>query len=96
MHARPAYAAKFVNSGGSSTSRAPPSSREVTYLGLTIDHRLTWIPAAKVRRVQGAVARLHQRGQGCTVQWALRLNQAAATSILLYALPLVLLSPVII
>ncbi|XP_037521857.1 uncharacterized protein LOC119399114 [Rhipicephalus sanguineus] len=78
---------------------AIPWSREVTYLGLTIDHRLTWIPAAKVisakvRRVQGAVARLHQRGQGCTVQWALRLNQAAATSILLYALPLVLLSPV--
>ncbi|XP_075545999.1 uncharacterized protein LOC142579529 [Dermacentor variabilis] len=65
-----------------------PWKREVTYLGLTIDHRLS-----KVRRVQGAVTKMQQRGRGCTVKRALRMNQAAATSILLYALPLVLLSP---
>ncbi|XP_050025428.1 uncharacterized protein [Dermacentor andersoni] len=75
-----------------------PWKREVTCLGLTIDHRLSWIPAAKavtykVRRVQGAVSKMQQRGRGCTVKWALRMNQAAATFILLYALPLVLLSP---
>nr|XP_050038242.1 uncharacterized protein LOC126535404 [Dermacentor andersoni] len=75
-----------------------PWKREVTYLGLSIDHRLSWIPAgkavtSKVRRVQGAVNKIQQRGWGCTVKWALRMNQAAATSILLYALPLVLLSP---
>ncbi|XP_070378184.1 uncharacterized protein [Dermacentor albipictus] len=75
-----------------------PWKRQVTYLGLTIGHRLTWIPAvkaviSKVRRVQGAVSKMQQRGRGCTVKWALRMNQAAATSILLYALPLVLLSP---
>ncbi|XP_075526690.1 uncharacterized protein LOC142558440 [Dermacentor variabilis] len=75
-----------------------PWKRQVTYLGLTIDHRLSWIPAvkavtSKVRRVQGAVSKMQQRGRGCTVKWALRMNQAAATSILLYALPLVLLSP---
>ncbi|XP_075535066.1 uncharacterized protein LOC142570580 [Dermacentor variabilis] len=75
-----------------------PWKREVTYLGLTIDHRLSWIPDAKavtykVRIVQGAVSKVQRRGRGCTVKWALRMNQAAATSILLYALPLVLLSP---
>ncbi|XP_070378055.1 uncharacterized protein [Dermacentor albipictus] len=67
------------------------------YLGLTIDHRLTWIPAtkalsAKVRRVHAAVGRLLQRGRGCSTKWALRLNKAAATSSLLYALPLVSLT----
>lgn len=79
--------------------RALPWKRMVTYLGLAIDHRLTWIPAAKaattkVRRVQGAVSKLQQHGRGCSTKWALRLNQAAATSVLLYALPLVNLTAV--
>ncbi|XP_075535232.1 uncharacterized protein LOC142570786 [Dermacentor variabilis] len=69
----------------------------VTHLDLTIDHRLTWISAAKalsakVRRVHAAVRRLLQRGRGCSTKWALRLNKAAATSSLLYALPLVSLT----
>nr|XP_050046349.1 uncharacterized protein LOC126543263 [Dermacentor andersoni] len=42
---------------------------------------------------EGAVSKMQQRGRGCAVKWALRMNRAAATSILLYALPLVLLSP---
>ncbi|XP_075543734.1 uncharacterized protein LOC142578216 [Dermacentor variabilis] len=74
-----------------------PWKQTVTYLGLSIDHRLTWILAtkalsAKVRRVHAAVGRLLQRGRGCSTKWALRLNKAAATSSLLYALPLVSLT----
>ncbi|XP_049267217.1 RNA-directed DNA polymerase from mobile element jockey [Rhipicephalus sanguineus] len=79
-------------------NRKLPWRLTVKYLGLTIDHRLTWIPAAKaaaarVRRVQGAIGKLQQRGQGCSTRWALRLNQAAASSVLLYAFPLVALTP---
>ncbi|XP_049272479.1 uncharacterized protein LOC119397303 [Rhipicephalus sanguineus] len=79
-------------------NRSLPWRKEVRYLGLTVDHRLTWIPAAKaaatkVRRVQGAIGKLQQRGRGCSTKWALRLNQAAASSVLLYALPLVNLTP---
>nr|XP_037291116.1 uncharacterized protein LOC119186822 [Rhipicephalus microplus] len=79
-------------------SRSLPWRLVVRYLGLTIDHRLTWIPAAKaaatkVRRVQGAISRLQLRGRGCSTKWALRLNQAAASSVLLYAFPLVSLTP---
>lgn len=48
---------------------------------------------AKVHRVQGAVRRLQQHGRGCTVRWGLRLNQVAASSTLLYVLPLLMLSP---
>ncbi|XP_037515483.1 uncharacterized protein LOC119391904 [Rhipicephalus sanguineus] len=78
-------------------NRRLPWRLTVKYLGLTIDHRLTWIPAAKataarVRRVQGAISRLQQRGRGCSTRWALRLNQAAASSVLLYAFPLVALT----
>lgn len=40
-----------------------------------------------------AIGRLQQRGRGCSTKWALRLNQAAATFALLYALPLVNLTP---
>ncbi|XP_075723786.1 uncharacterized protein LOC142765866 [Rhipicephalus microplus] len=66
-------------------NRSLPWRLVVKYLGLTIDHRLTWIPAAKaaatkVRRVQGPISRLQLRGHGCSTKWALRLNQAAASS----------------
>ncbi|XP_075732420.1 uncharacterized protein LOC119185098 [Rhipicephalus microplus] len=79
-------------------NRSLPWRLVVKYLGLTIDHRLTWIPAAKaaatkVRRVQGAISRLQLRGRGCSTKWALQLNQAAASSVLLYAFPLVSLTP---
>nr|XP_037287166.1 uncharacterized protein LOC119180127 [Rhipicephalus microplus] len=79
-------------------NRNLPWRLTVKYLGLTVDHRLTWIPAAKaaatrVKRVQGAITKLQQRGRGCSAKWALRLNQAAASSVLLYGLPLVTLSP---
>ncbi|KAH7980520.1 hypothetical protein HPB49_016872 [Dermacentor silvarum] len=42
----------------------------VRYLGLTVDHRLTWYPAVKqlraaMRRVEGAVRALLARGDGC-------------------------------
>ncbi|XP_037572358.2 uncharacterized protein LOC119454525 [Dermacentor silvarum] len=75
---------------------AIPWSTAVTYLGLRIDHRLTWLPAAKalhaqVLRVRKAVSQLLARGQGCTTRWALQLFDAAATSRLRYALPLVAL-----
>ncbi|XP_037507057.1 uncharacterized protein LOC119383121 [Rhipicephalus sanguineus] len=79
-------------------NRSLPWKPTVKYLGLTIDHRLTWIPAAKaaaaqVTRVQGAISKLQQRGRGCSTKWALRLNQASASSVLLYAFPLVSLTP---
>ncbi|XP_075744176.1 uncharacterized protein LOC142802971 [Rhipicephalus microplus] len=79
-------------------NRNLPWKLTVKYLGLTIDHRLTWVPAAKVactqvRRVQGAISKLQQRGHGCSTKLALRLNQASASSVLLYAFPLVDLTP---
>nr|XP_050046359.1 uncharacterized protein LOC126543273 [Dermacentor andersoni] len=75
-----------------------PWAKEVTYLGLQVDHRLTWMPAAKAatikaRRVRTAVSGLLQRGKGCTSRWALRLYHAAATSMFLYALPMANLTP---
>ncbi|XP_037501541.1 uncharacterized protein LOC119375435 [Rhipicephalus sanguineus] len=74
-----------------------PWSRTVTYLGLQIDHRLTWIPAVKAvttraARVQTMVGRILLRGRGCPRRVALRLYHGAATSAMLYALPLVQLS----
>ncbi|XP_075735269.1 uncharacterized protein LOC119170629 [Rhipicephalus microplus] len=79
-------------------NRSLPWRLVVKYLGLTIDHWLTWIPAAKaaatkVRLVQGVISRLQLRGRGCSTKWALRLNQAAASLVLLYAFPLVNLTP---
>nr|XP_037288951.1 uncharacterized protein LOC119181810 [Rhipicephalus microplus] len=79
-------------------NRNLPWKLTVKYLGLTIDHRLTWVPAAKVactqvRRVQGAISKLQQRGRGCSTKLALRLSQASASSVLLYAFPLVALTP---
>ncbi|XP_054933470.2 uncharacterized protein [Dermacentor andersoni] len=75
-----------------------PWSTAVTYLGLRIDHRLSWLPAVKILQVQilrvrKAVSQLLARGQGCTTGWALRLYDAAATSRLRYAFPLVALPP---
>nr|XP_037284109.1 uncharacterized protein LOC119176867 [Rhipicephalus microplus] len=79
-------------------NRSLPWRLVVKYLGLTIDHRLTWIPAAKaaatkVQCVQGAISRLQLRGRSCSTKWALLLNQAAASVVLLYAFPLVNLTP---
>ncbi|XP_037503495.1 uncharacterized protein LOC119378407 [Rhipicephalus sanguineus] len=74
--------------------RPIPWSKAVTYLGLRIDHRLTWIPAVKLAtfkatKVQTAVGKLLSRGQGCTPRLALQLYQGAATAAQTYALPLV-------
>ncbi|XP_037508982.1 uncharacterized protein LOC119385652 [Rhipicephalus sanguineus] len=70
-------------------NRRLPSRLTVKYLGLTIDHRLTWIPAtkaaaARVRRVQGAISRLQQRGRGCSTRRRLLegLHRGAVKSIL--------------
>lgn len=75
-----------------------PWSTTVSYLGLRIDHRLTWLPAVgamqtQTIRVRKAVSQLLAHGEGCSVKWALRLYEAAATSRLRYALPLVALPP---
>ncbi|XP_065294842.1 uncharacterized protein [Dermacentor albipictus] len=75
-----------------------PWNRAVTYLGLRIDHRLNWLPATKALcaqalRVRKAISQLLARGQGCITRWALQLFEAAVTSRLLYALPLVSLPP---
>ncbi|XP_077492128.1 uncharacterized protein LOC144103186 [Amblyomma americanum] len=73
-----------------------PWRQQVRYLGLTIDHRLTWIPADKplllhLDRVGRTAVRLLARGNGCSATWAIRLFEAAGTSAVLYALPLVTL-----
>ncbi|XP_037520770.1 uncharacterized protein LOC119397417 [Rhipicephalus sanguineus] len=78
--------------------RLIPWNKEVTYLGLKIDHRLTWLPAtraaiSKAVRVQKAVGKLLCRGRGCTPRLALRLYHGAATAVQTYALPLVQLAP---
>ncbi|XP_075741511.1 uncharacterized protein LOC142790942 [Rhipicephalus microplus] len=69
------------------SNRHLPWKLMVKYLGLTIDHRLSWTPPAKVtctqvRRVQGAISKL-QRGRGCSTKLAIRLNQVSASSVLL-------------
>ncbi|XP_037503489.1 uncharacterized protein LOC119378402, partial [Rhipicephalus sanguineus] len=73
-----------------------PWETTVTYLGLRIDHRLSWAPAIKeamgmVKRVQKAVKCIFLSGRGCAPSWALPLHAAAATARLLYALPLLAL-----
>ncbi|KAH7963664.1 hypothetical protein HPB52_022332 [Rhipicephalus sanguineus] len=78
--------------------RPIPWSKAVTYLGLRIDHRLTWIPAVKLAtfkatRVQTAAGKLLSRGQGCTPRLALQLYEGAAMAVQTYALPLVQLAP---
>ncbi|XP_077508527.1 uncharacterized protein LOC144119888 [Amblyomma americanum] len=76
--------------------RTLPWRQQVRYLGLTIDHRLTWIPADKplllhLDRVGRTAERLLARGNGCSATWAIRRFEAAGTSAILYALPLVTL-----
>ncbi|KAH7941051.1 hypothetical protein HPB49_009692 [Dermacentor silvarum] len=70
----------------------------VRYLGLTIDHRLTWFPAVKrlraaTRQVEGAVRALLARGDGCPPSFAVGMYGAVALSRVLYALPLCNLRP---
>ncbi|XP_070395567.1 uncharacterized protein [Dermacentor albipictus] len=48
---------------------------------------------AQTLQVRKAISQLLARGQGCTTRWALQLFETAATSRLLYALPLVALPP---
>ncbi|XP_037503717.1 uncharacterized protein LOC119378753 [Rhipicephalus sanguineus] len=73
--------------------RPIPWSKEVTYLELRIDRRLTWIPAVKTAitkaaRVQFMVSRLLLRGRGCPRKLALQLYHGTATAVIQYALPL--------
>ncbi|KAH7979850.1 hypothetical protein HPB49_011583 [Dermacentor silvarum] len=70
----------------------------VRYLGLTIDHRLIWLPAVKrlraaMRQVEGAVRALLARGDGCPPSFAVGMYGAVALSRVLYALPLCNLRP---
>nr|XP_050045999.1 uncharacterized protein LOC126542928 [Dermacentor andersoni] len=77
------------------SSRPPHSCPAVTQRGLRIDHRLPAVKTLHVQvlRIRKAVSQLLARGQGCFTSWALRLYDAAATSRLRYALPLVALPP---
>ncbi|KAH7979139.1 hypothetical protein HPB49_008378 [Dermacentor silvarum] len=76
----------------------------VRYLGLTIDHRLTWLPAVKrlragMRQARScchapcAVRALLARGDGCPPSFAVGMYGAVALSRVLYALPLCNLRP---
>ncbi|KAK8765302.1 hypothetical protein V5799_032088 [Amblyomma americanum] len=71
-----------------------PWRKSVRYLGLEIDWRLSFRPAAtkaclQMKRITAAVHKLTARGQGISQQAALRLYIAAALGAVLYALPLV-------
>ncbi|XP_077560896.1 uncharacterized protein LOC144175746 [Haemaphysalis longicornis] len=57
-----------------------PWRRQVTYLGLLVDCRLSWIPATKA---------LQKRAAGVLHGVALRIYSSMASSAVLYALPLV-------
>ncbi|KAL1466143.1 hypothetical protein MTO96_026848 [Rhipicephalus appendiculatus] len=53
-----------------------PWRTSVTYLGLRIDHMLTWVPATKVllaktTQARRAVHRIQARSNGCSTRWAL-------------------------
>ncbi|KAH7985635.1 hypothetical protein HPB49_026336 [Dermacentor silvarum] len=70
----------------------------VRYLGVLIDHRLSWKPAVAALRkgstkVGNAARSLLARGRGCSPQLALRIYNAVATSRCLYGLPLASLRP---
>ncbi|KAL1466297.1 hypothetical protein MTO96_026772, partial [Rhipicephalus appendiculatus] len=74
-----------------------PWKRRVTYLGVLIDHRLSWTPAIKAqcksaRRVASAARALLARGNGCSPTLALRLFNGMATARILYGLPLASIS----
>lgn len=71
---------------------------QVRYLGLTIDHHLTWGPAIKQllgqsSRVLKAIRQLLAKGRGCSHTWALRIYDAMVCSAVLYAVPLVTVKP---
>ncbi|KAH7958828.1 hypothetical protein HPB49_005571 [Dermacentor silvarum] len=75
-----------------------PWSRRVRYLGVLIDHRLSWKPAVAALRkgstkVANAARSLLARGRGCSPQLALRVYNTVATSRCLYGLPLASLRP---
>ncbi|KAH8036070.1 hypothetical protein HPB51_017122 [Rhipicephalus microplus] len=82
---------------------ATPSSalRPVTivcYLGLTIDHRLSWRPAlasirSDSRRSGGMASCIHASGRGCSPDIALRLFNTVASAGFFYAVTLVALQP---
>lgn len=68
----------------------------VSYLGLTLDHRVDFRQAAKELRARAqlatsAVRKMVARDKGCSQQTALRLYSASAVGLLMYALPLVTL-----
>ncbi|KAL1430193.1 hypothetical protein MTO96_015309 [Rhipicephalus appendiculatus] len=76
---------------------AIPWKRRVTYLGVLLDHRLSWTPAIKAqcksaRRVASAARALLARGNGCSPTLALRLFNGMATARILYGLPLASIS----
>ncbi|XP_077544684.1 uncharacterized protein LOC144157810 [Haemaphysalis longicornis] len=75
-----------------------PWQRQVKYLGLLIDSRLSWLPAVRALRqrtaaVQQGVRRLLARGNGCSHQVAQRVFYSMPSSAVLYALPLANLKP---
>ncbi|KAH7976271.1 hypothetical protein HPB52_010440 [Rhipicephalus sanguineus] len=76
-----------------------PWQRRVRYLGLTIDHRLSWKPAiAEIRKGSRNIARVAScvlaGGKGCSPVLALRLYNAVATARTLYSVQLVGLNPI--
>nr|XP_037287207.1 uncharacterized protein LOC119180166 [Rhipicephalus microplus] len=72
--------------------------RRVRYLGLNIDHRLSWTPAlasirSGSRRIGGMGSCILASGMGCSPDIALPFFNAVASTRVLYAVPLVVLRP---
>ncbi|KAL3222314.1 hypothetical protein MRX96_050033 [Rhipicephalus microplus] len=87
VHSRPRTRRRLARLTIEDTTK--PLESIVTYLGLCIDHRLSWSSTVKeaisiVKRAQKAVKGIFLSGRGCSPSWAL-LYTAAATSRLLYA-----------
>lgn len=70
-----------------------PWQKKIRYLGVTIDHRLTWTDYVrkirdKITEAQRATRKLVAGGRGCTPDLAVRIYQATGVSHVMYALPL--------
>lgn len=70
-----------------------PWQKEAKYLGIIIQHRISWLPLVQKLRgqliaLQRAIRCLAARGRGCSQEWALRVYDAAGVSHILYALTL--------
>ncbi|XP_075721852.1 uncharacterized protein LOC142765163 [Rhipicephalus microplus] len=98
MHVHPKRTRCFVCPQFVLRGHRLPWKRNVRYLDLTIDHRLSWRPAlasirSDTRRIGGMASCILASGRGCSPDIALRFFSSVASARVLYAVPLVALRP---